>query len=389
MVAEFDIAVIGGGIHGASVAEAAAAQGHSVVLLEQVRPAYGTSSRSSKLIHGGLRYLEGGQFKLVAECLKERAILLRRAPELVNLQPFLIPIYRHSQRRSWQIRAGLSIYCALGGFTAATQFSCLSPTDWDTLDGLSTHNLRQVYRYFDAQTDDAALTRAVLRSAQELGARIEYPARFLDARRADGRWRVGFEHAGGEHSLSARVLINAAGPWVNQVLTQIEGAPAPLPLDWVQGTHIVLDGTLRQGIYYVEAEDRRAVFVMPWQGQVLIGTTEKIFTGHPDQAAPTEEEIAYLRRTAEQYFPWLGQARLIDAFAGLRVLPRTIGAPFSRPRETVFLSNDRRQPTLLSIYGGKLTAARATAEQVLLRVNSQLPRATPQADTRQRRLKPA
>jgi glycerol-3-phosphate dehydrogenase len=256
------------------------------------------------------------------------------------------------------------------------------------LDGLASENLQQVYRYSDAQTDDAALTRAVLGSAQDLGARIDYPARFLGARRVEGGWRVGFEQAGRESAVRAKALINAAGPWVNRVLAQIEAAPAPLPVEW-QGTHIVLEGALREGIYYVEAEDRRAVFVMPWQGQVLVGTTETIFSGEPDQAAPTEAEIAYLRRTAKKYFPWLGQARLIDAFAGLRVLPRAAGAPFGRPRETVLLTDARRQPTLLTIYGGKLTAARATAEQVMARLAASLPRAIPRADTRLRRLKPA
>lgn len=384
----FDVAVVGGGIHGASVAEAAAAAGHSVLLLEKSHPAYGTSSRSSKLIHGGLRYLESGQLKLVAECLRERAILLRRAPQLVRLRPFLIPLYTHSQRRGWQIRTGLGLYSLLGRFGPGTRFGALPKASWPELDGLRTQGLRQVFRYFDAQTDDAALTRAVLASARELGASIQFPARFEGARRAEDGWQLRYRSEGRQQTATARCLVNAGGPWANAVLAQIDPAPPPLPVDWVQGTHILIDAPLRQGVYYVEAEDHRAVFVMPWQGQTLVGTTELVFEGEPDRAAPTEGEIHYLLRTLGRYFPELADRPLLSAFAGLRVLPRAKEDPFGRPRETQFLLDETHRPTLLTIYGGKLTAARATAEQVLDTLKPSLPRRTVVADTRERLLKP-
>ena len=176
-----DVVVVGGGIHGVGVAQAAAAAGHSVLLLEKTSLAAGTSSRSSKLIHGGLRYLESGQFHLVRESLRERRILLAIAPELVQLRPFILPLYRETRRRPWQLRVGLSIYALLGGLGPETRFGAVPRSEWTQLDGLQTRGLRKVLRYFDAQTDDAALTRAVMRSAQTLGADVLAPAEFFAA----------------------------------------------------------------------------------------------------------------------------------------------------------------------------------------------------------------
>jgi len=167
---DVDIVVVGAGIQGAGVAQAAAAAGYSVLLLEQTGIASGTSSRSSKLIHGGLRYLESGQFRLVRECLRERALLLRNAPSFVRLAPHYIPVYRETRRRPLLLRAGLSLYAVLGGLHPEVRFRQLPRSAWSDLDGLNQDGLQAVFRYFDAQTDDAALTRAVVSSAQSLGA---------------------------------------------------------------------------------------------------------------------------------------------------------------------------------------------------------------------------
>src|SRR5690348_12268607 len=169
-MSQFDVIVVGAGIHGVGVAQAAAAAGQKVLLLEQHIPAFGTSSRSSKLIHGGLRYLESGQFHLVRESLLERALMLKNAPELVRLRAFHIPLYRETRRKPWQIMLGLSMYAVLGGFKRGCRFGLLSKKDWSQLDGLKTDNLRAVFRYYDGQTDDALLTRSVLQSAMRLGA---------------------------------------------------------------------------------------------------------------------------------------------------------------------------------------------------------------------------
>src|SRR5882757_10478223 len=178
---EYDVVVVGGGIHGAGVLQAAAAAGHSTLLIERLGLASGTSSRSSKLIHGGLRYLESGQFALVRESLRERAIHLRIASELVQLKTFFIPVYRDTRRRPWQLKIGLWMYALLGGFDAATRFGSVPRSEWPQLGGLKTLDLDAVIRYHDAQTNDALLTRAVAKSAQGLGAELAMPATFMRA----------------------------------------------------------------------------------------------------------------------------------------------------------------------------------------------------------------
>src|ERR1700727_72754 len=159
---EYEVVIMGGGIHGAGVLQAAVAAGHIALLIERAGLASGTSSRSSKLIHGGLRYLESGQFALVRESLRERAMHLRFPPALCELKPFFIPVYRDTRRRPWQLKLGLWMYALLGGFDASTRFGTVPRHEWSSLDGLETHGLEAVIRYHDAQTDDASLTRAVV-----------------------------------------------------------------------------------------------------------------------------------------------------------------------------------------------------------------------------------
>lgn len=384
--AEFDVLVVGGGIQGAGVLQAAAAAGHSACLLEERAPAWGTSSRSSKLIHGGLRYLESGQFALVRESLAERAILLGIAPHLVELVEFFIPVYRSTTRRPWQIRAGLSLYAVLGGLVQEARFARVPRREWDELDGLTTENLQAVFRYHDGQTDDALLVRAVLLSAESLGARFTCPAAFRSAERADAGWRVRYEVEGEHRELTCRVLVNAGGPWAGEVQGRIGGlGPAP-GVDLVGGTHIEVEGALRRGIYYVEAPgDRRAVFAIPWKGHTMIGTTETPYDGDPAAIEPTRAEIDYLLDTYRAHFPaWRGE--LLDAWAGLRVLPRGTGAAFSRPREVTLVCDRDDAPGYVGIYGGKLTGYRATAVKVLERIEASLPAAQRKADTATLRL---
>ncbi|MCF6282975.1 MAG: glycerol-3-phosphate dehydrogenase/oxidase [Candidatus Polarisedimenticolaceae bacterium] len=379
----YDLAIIGGGIHGVSVAQAAAAKGYSVLLLEQSALAAGTSSRSSKLIHGGLRYLESAQFNVVRECLTERALLLKLAPELVQLIPFYSPIYRNTQRRPWQISIGLNIYRALGGFQQSGEFSRLSHHQWHNLDGLTTDNLNAVFRFWDAQTDDAQLTQAVMRSAQSLGAELVMPAQFIAAELDKTGATLSYQHNGRQHSCRVRTLINAAGPWVNLVLQKITPTTRQCHIDLVQGSHILLPNKLNQGIFYVEApQDQRAVFLMPWQGNTLIGTTEHHYQGDPAKVQPLPEEESYLMEVAAHYFPHLAALKVIDSFAGLRVLPTANGSPFGRSRETILLTDRSKQPRVLTIYGGKLTAYRAAAEAVLLKLHTTLPERKAIADTR-------
>jgi glycerol-3-phosphate dehydrogenase len=378
---EFDVVVIGGGIHGVGFAQAAAAAGHSVLVIEQAALASGSSSRSSKLIHGGLRYLESGQLRLVRESLHERSTLLRLAPELVHLRRFYIPIYRHTRRRPWQLRIGLSLYALLAGLGASTRFGTVPRSQWATLHGLQNAGLQAVFWYQDGQTDDALLTGAVMRSAQQLGAQLAMPASFTGATLEDDgvsvRYRSEVGNVAVEHLCRARVLINAAGPWAAEVAHRLLPRIEVPKLELVQGTHVLLDTPAQDGIFYVESpRDGRAVFFMPWRGRTLVGTTEVRFRGDPRNVKPTPQELNYLQGIARHYFPTprgVSEPALLDAFAGLRVLPAGKGHAFHRSRETLLLTDRERQPRVLSIYGGKLTTWRAVSARALQRVAGSLP----------------
>ncbi len=383
--ADVDVVVIGAGIHGAGIAQAAAAAGHSVLILEQTEPAAGSSSRSSKLIHGGLRYLETYQLRLVRESLHERTTLLRLAPSLVKLQRFHIPIYRATRRRPWLLNIGLSLYAALSGFKAGAGFGQVPRRLWHTLDGLEPEGLEHVFYYHDAQTDDRALTGAVLRSSAALGARLLFPAECVGIDLDEDGATVRYQCDGREQQCRASTVVNAAGPWADRLARRVLPA-IPVPhLECVQGTHIILKSTAPAHYYYVESpRDGRAVFVMPWHGQLMVGTTESRFRGDPSTVQPTPAELHYLLGVLRHYFPHFREpdrAELAGSFAGLRVLPSGSGHAFHRSRETLLTTDRPVRPRVLSIYGGKLTTWRAVSERALQLVASSLPVRRPVART--------
>lgn len=378
---DHDVVVIGAGIHGAGVAQAVAAAGRRVLVLERTAPASGTSSRSSKLVHGGLRYLESGQFRLVRESLLERERLLRIAPGLVRRIPIHIPVYRGNRRRQAWIAAGLTLYALLAGGRDHSRFRRLARRQFHDLDRLSTEDLQTVFQYHDAQTDDAALTRAVLDSAARFGGELRFPARFDGATRTEIGYVVRYRDERRDHVCQTRALVNAAGPWVNEVLAAIQHAHPPEPVELVQGTHIVLEGELTRGGYYLEAGgDGRAVFALPWQGATLVGTTETPYHGDPSDVRPLPEEIDYLLGVFRRYFP-ARPATVLASFAGLRVLPAGDRHAFHRPRETVLRTDHDGVARLVSIYGGKLTGYRLTAQRVLARLAPVLDLNGPLPDT--------
>ncbi len=382
----YDIAVIGGGIHGAGAAQAAAAAGYSVLLLEKTDWAAGTSSCSSKLIHGGLRYLESGQFPLVYESLRERRYLLRNAPELVHRIPFYIPVYRSTSRGPWTIALGLSLYALLGLLSRNTRFRKLPKDEWSLLKGLLKDDLQAVYQYWDAQTDDAALTRAVVQSAATLGATCLCPATVTGVHNINGHYEVRAQYNNEWKNYQARSIVNAAGPWVNEVLAMTSPKPTKRDISLVQGAHIIIDVVPPRGVFYVEAPDRRAVLVMPWKGRTLIGTTETEHDASPETCRPRQQEIEYLLNTYKQYFP-AEDIEILESFAGLRVLPDTEGSAFHRPRETI-LHSDPQQPAMITLYGGKLTTYRATAAKAIKKLKPFLPPRQACADTRALALTP-
>lgn len=362
-MALYDVVIIGGGIHGVGVAQAAAAAGYRVMVLEQSQLAAGSSSRSSKLIHGGLRYLESAQFSLVHECLHERQRLLKLAPDLVRMEAFHIPVYKNTRRRPWQLRSGLSLYAALGGLDKYSRFKNLPTSSYTDLDGLNAQGLQSVFRYYDGMSDDAALTRAVMDSAISLGAELALPASFLRANIEEDGVEVIYHQGGTEKICQARVLVNASGPWVGKVLDRITPEQKKIHVDMVQGSHLVLDTELTAGSYYMEApEDGRAVFFLPWKGKAMLGTTEVAYHGQPEEVSVLAEERTYLLEVLQHYFPHLVNTSIVEEFAGLRILPQSDNRHFSRPRDTRIIGDNRR---LMSIYGGKLTTYRLTAEKMV------------------------
>jgi glycerol-3-phosphate dehydrogenase len=386
MSGSYDVVVIGAGINGAGVAQAATAAGYSVLILEKTDIAGGTSGRSSKLIHGGLRYLETAQFRLVRESLRERALLLHNAPDIVHLKAFYIPVYTTTRRRPWQLRAGLSLYAVLAGLEQSAFYTTVPKSRWGRLDGLTTTDLKMVFCYHDAQTDDRVLTKAVIESAVKMGAEVALPATFTAAQLHNGGCTVEFIEKGRSKTCSARVLVNAGGPWVNEILSGIEPVQRTLSVECIRGSHITLPEPISEGVYYVESpRDGRAVFVMPWHDNTtLVGTTETNYQGDPDNVQPLRSEKLYLLHVLKHYFTRFDDVKpseLIDSFAGIRVLMKKPGHAFHHSREVVLQPDRKWAPRLISIYGGKLTTYRATAEKLMRMAAGNLPERSKMADT--------
>ncbi|MCL1145675.1 FAD-dependent oxidoreductase [Shewanella marinintestina] len=365
-----DLVVIGGGINGAGIAQCASAAGYSVLLLEKGTVAGQTSANSSKLIHGGLRYLESGQLPLVRKSLAERKALLQLAPSLVNPIPFYIPVYENSRRSSWAIRAGLSLYAMLSDFDALGQFKSVPSVHWSKIKGLKLTGLKALYQYWDAQTDDKLLTEAVIKNARALGAHVIEHAKCTKIEHLQSHCKVHYQVADESQKVEALAVVNAAGPWVNEVLESVSPPIATEPIEWVQGSHLLLDIPANDGILYLEScFDKRVIFVMPWSGQTLIGTTETVLESLSGKPQITSQEVDYLLGIYQHYFSALGdiealRARVVDSFCGVRVLPKQSGNAFDRPRDTLQKSQPSH-PNLLSLYGGKLTTYRTTATEVL------------------------
>lgn len=390
---DYDVAIVGGGIHGVGVAQAAATRGLKVVLLEQYdHLAEGTSSRSSKLIHGGLRYLEQFEFSLVRECLLERSVLLKNAPELVKLTPVYIPIYKSSKRSPLMIRAGLSLYALLGNLSRDARFKKVPKSTWDTLHGLSQEKLCTVYQYSEAQTDDRLLTQAVMNSAKEQGAELLLSAKVNTIQLESDRCRVSYKDKDdATHQIWSTVVINAAGPWAREVVECIQPKQENVDVELVQGAHIILPLKLGNNIFYIESpKDQRPIFVMPWYGETMVGTTESAFDDDPSKTHTLEEEVHYLLDAFVFHFPAYSKENLkvTNKFSGLRVLPKSKKNANQRSRETIYLRDRKHKPRVLSIFGGKLTAYRATAEHVMARIDTSLPKIkTEFIDTKELKLK--
>ncbi|OLE60402.1 MAG: hypothetical protein AUG10_06050 [Gemmatimonadetes bacterium 13_1_20CM_2_70_10] len=370
-----DVLIIGGGITGAGVARDAALRGLRVALVDKSDVAGGTSSRSSRLIHGGIRYLEHGDLRLVFEASRERRTLLRIAPHLVRPLPFLFPAYRGARVPPWKLRAGLWLYDLLAAFRNVHTHRWLGAKQVRAAEpGLRDKDLTGAGLYYDAQTDDARLALATLRSAATGGAFVASYAEVVSLARPDGRIagasvRDGL--TGRRLEVRAGVVVNATGPWVDAVRRLDDPAAAPL-LRLSKGAHVAVPRTRIGNTYAVTLTspiDGRVMFVLPWGDLSYIGTTETEDSVAPERVRATGDDVVYLLRSANAFFP---RARLaphdvVSTWAGLRPLlapdtSRSAGA-VSREHRVV------ESPSgLVTIAGGKLTTYRVMGRDVIDRV---------------------
>ncbi len=376
-----DVLVIGGGITGAGVALDAASRGYRVGLVERADYASGTSSRSTKLIHGGIRYLPQGHVALVREALRERGLLLRLAPHLVRPLAFAVPLYAGARRplgvripavlrpfTPLGIRAGLFVY-DLFAHDPALRHRALSRDDLAReVPDLRTDRLRAALVYHDAQTDDVRLTHAVLATARSHGAVVINYATVRALRRADGRVRGAvLEDAltGGTLDVAARFVVNATGIW-GEAVAGMDGTP-PFRIRHSKGSHVVLRSgavSTRMAIVIPETDDGRLAFIVPWAGRLVLGTTDDAYDGDIRTPTATSQDVAYLLDHANRYLRQpLSPADIVGTFAGVRPLVAATGGATSA------LSRDHLVVTspggLISIVGGKLTTYRRMAADVV------------------------
>src|SRR5215510_5437700 len=300
-MADFDLAIIGGGINGVGIARDAAGRGLSVLLLEQNDLASGTSSASTKLIHGGLRYLEHYWFRLVREALTEREVLLQMAPHLVRPMRFVLPM-EAGMRPAWMLRLGLFLYDRLGGREILPGSRSLNLARDPIGDPLKS-GYRKGFEYSDCLTDDSRLVVLNALDAAERGAVIRTRTRCVRAERGEA-WQLTLEARGGSDRVSARALVNAAGPWAGVVeATVLERAPLQ-NLRLVKGSHIVVRQLFDHDRGYIfQNADGRVVFALPFERDfTLIGTTDSAYAGDPADVAPSAEEVAYLCKVVNDHF---------------------------------------------------------------------------------------
>ncbi len=355
----YDLIIVGGGINGCAIAREAAVNGLTVLLVEKDDLAAHTSSASTKLIHGGLRYLEYYEFKLVREALKERERLLKAAPHLIRPMQFVLP-HEGAVRPWWMVRLGLWLYDRIGGKISLPRSRGLKRSDTQFLAPLRRKGKGFVYS--DCWVDDARLTLLNAMDAAQHGAEIVTRTALVSARRQGGVWQV--ELSDGQR-IAARVLVNAAGPWVADVLGSAQ-LPSRSRVRLIKGSHIIVprlfDGAQA---YMLQQPDRRIVFAIPYQdGSTLVGTTD-VPVARPEEASITEDEVLYLCAATNRYLgQQITQRDVTSTYSGVRPLYDD-GASESRAvtRDYV-LEMDADGPPALSVFGGKITTARKLAEEV-------------------------
>lgn len=375
----YDIAIIGGGINGCGIARDAAGRGLSVFLCEQGDLAVGTSSASTKLIHGGLRYLEYFKFRLVREALTEREILLNCAPHIIKPIRFILPHHK-GLRPAWLIRLGLFLYDHLGGRKRLPPTTSIN-LKTDIAGSVLKPAYSQGFEYSDCWVMDSRLVILNAMAAREKGADIRTRSPLLSANRSKDGWhlQISDRNANKEYTVMAKVLINATGPWLDELMRKISHKETGEHIRMVKGSHIVVKKLFDHGRAYIfQNSDGRIIFAIPYEEEfTLIGTTDVDFAGDPGQISISAEETRYLCQAASEYFQRnIEEGDIVNTFSGVRPLfdDGTRDAKAATRDYVLKLDpGEDEEPPLLSIYGGKITTYRKLAESVLEHLSPFLP----------------
>ncbi|MBF0569838.1 MAG: glycerol-3-phosphate dehydrogenase/oxidase [Candidatus Omnitrophica bacterium] len=373
----FDLLVVGGGINGASIAHLAAAAGASVALIEKDDWASGASSASTKLLHGGIRYLEHFEFDLVAESLRERFIQLQIAPHLSRPLAFIIPVYRGDARPLWMMAFGVWMYQILSGCWSLGRHRGLS---FDEIiaaaPGISRDGLVGGVEYFDAQMDDGRMCLENVLMADQFGAVVANDLKVEEFIRLNGK-AVGVKardaKSGRLIEIRASRIVAAAGPWSDELIQKVHpGAPKRLRV--TKGAHVIYEGQMSQKAFLIQSrQDRRVFFMIPFKGHSLIGTTDTDYDGSPDNVQADEADIQYLLKEAARVFPQVTfeRSRIISSFAGLRPLVAEAGHPSRISRKHAL---DVSSDGVYFLMGGKYTTYRSITEDVVKKLLPRLAR---------------
>ncbi len=365
---KFDILVVGGGINGAAIAYLAADNGLSVALIEKGDFASGTSSKSSKLVHGGIRYLENLEFDLVSEALKERYIQFKNAPYLVKPQSFIIPIYQKDPRPAWMINTGVFLYDSLaGGLKLGSRRAFTAQELIKEVPSLNPDGLKGGILYYDAQMDDARLCLENVLIACQKGARV---ANYVEALSLvkENRKTVGVVAkdllSGQVFEIRAKRVVCALGPWTERLFKE-DRVYSKHNVRTTKGIHLVYKGKISQHAVVIQTRnDRRIFFVIPWMGNTLIGTTDTDYSGSPDHVTCDKEDVSYLIQESRRMFPFanIEEKNIITTFAGLRPLVHADGQPskVSRKHEIETVASG-----VTYVMGGKYTTYRKIAQDCL------------------------
>lgn len=366
----FDLFIIGGGVNGAGLARDAAGRGLSVCLADKGEIGGATSSWSTKLIHGGLRYLENYEFKLVRESLKEREIVYRIANKISKPIPFIIP-HTDKIRPAWLIKFGLLLYDNLGGKTSIPKSKTLDLNK--KFPNILKEKYKTGFQYYDIQIDDKKLTKLNAQDAKKNKAKILEYNKVKKAEIINNAWVISLQN---RKKIKSKVLINASGPWINETLHKNIKIKSKNKIRLVKGSHIITKKLYKEDVAFTfQNTDKRIIFVIPYKKKFsLIGTTE-VEVKNPENTVISKQEIQYLIQSVNNYLKkQISKKDIVDTYSGIRPLIEDFKEASKVTRDYVFDLQIVKKLPLLNIYGGKLTTYRKLSEKVLLDLKKFLPK---------------